>query len=304
MRIGLINELHGRPGSDRDTNWEQVRERALAAEAVGFDMFVFEDALMYRTEDVTYGVWESMTIAGALAEATDRIGIGQSVVNTVYRSPAMTASIAETLNEISDGRYVLGLGAGNTPDSDYEGFGFPLDYRYSRFAEACEIIHTLLRTGSVDFAGRFHTAKKAEIVLRGPGSTGPRINIAGSGEKMLDLTARIGDAWNWWIWDEGFDQAKDNLETLLKALDENLSSHGRSAASLERTLDYYTVVPEGFEATVPKMESPLSGSSEAIAAELLRFGELGFDEVRCHLFPRTLAAIESMEPVIELVHAS
>ncbi len=303
MRIGLINQLHGRPGSDKDPTWERVKERARAAETAGFDMFVFEDALMYRTEETTNGVWESMTIAAALAVATNRIGIGQSVVNAVYRSPAMTASIAETLNEISNGRYVLGIGAGNTPDSDYEGFGFPVDHRYSRFAEACEIIHTLLKTGRVDFAGAFHTAKNAEIVLRGPGGIGPKVNIAGAGAKMLDLAARYGDAWNWWIWGEGFDETKDNLETLLTALDENLTSHGRSADSLERTLDYYTVVPEGFEATVPNMESPLSGSSEAIAAELLRFGEIGIAEVRCDVFPMTVAAIEAMVPVVELVHA-
>jgi len=66
------------------------------AEAAGFDMFVFEDALLYRGETATDGVWESVVIASAVAATTGRINLGQSVVNSPYRAPAMTAKIAET----------------------------------------------------------------------------------------------------------------------------------------------------------------------------------------------------------------
>ena len=74
-------------------------------------MFVYEDVLMYRGEEATDGVWESVAISAAVAEATSTLRFGQSVINSPYRSPAMTVSIAETLNEISGGRYVLGIGA-------------------------------------------------------------------------------------------------------------------------------------------------------------------------------------------------
>lgn len=304
MRIGLINELHGRPDGPHHPTWASIKERALTARRVGFDVFVFEDALMFRNEDATDGVWESMTVAGALCGATDGIEIAQSVVNSVYRSPAMVASMAETLNEISNGQYVLGIGAGNTPDSDYEGFGFPTDHRYSRFAEAIEIIHTLLKTGSVDFKGHYYTTKNAELVLRGPGGQGPPINIAGAGERMLGLVARYADAWNWWTWDEDFDGAKERLKPIIAELESELSRLGRSPDELDRTLDYYSVVPEGFEEQVPHMENPLRGTSEQIAEELLRFRTLGFSEVRCDLFPKTLAAVEAMAPVVELVQAN
>lgn len=149
MRIGLINQLHGRPAGDLPApSWASIRQRANVAETVGFDVFVFEDALLYRQENTTHGLWESVSIAAALAATTDRIDLGQSVLNSPYRSPAMTAKIAETIDEISGGRYVLGIGAGNTPDSDYEAFGFPIDKRYSRFAEAIYIIHALLKKGA------------------------------------------------------------------------------------------------------------------------------------------------------------
>ena len=214
MRIGVIAQLHGRPGGALEPSWESIRRLATVAERAGFDMFAFEDVLMYRGEDATDGCWESMTIAGALAASTSRIRFGQSVINAPYRSPAMTASMATTLDEISGGRYVLGIGAGNSPTSDYEGFGFPTDRRYSRFAESIEVIHTLLRTGAVDYDGDFHSAKQAELVLRGPSPTGPPINIAAGGSKMLRLVARFADAWNWWGWDETIDEIIERMAVI------------------------------------------------------------------------------------------
>jgi len=130
MRIGLITQLHGRPDGDTPTpSWESISARAATAEAVGFDMFVFEDALLYRGKEATDGVWESVSIAAAVAATTSRINLGPSVANSPYRSPAMMAKIADTIDEISGGRFVLGIGAGNTEDSDYEAFGFPTDSR-------------------------------------------------------------------------------------------------------------------------------------------------------------------------------
>ena len=89
MRLGLINQPNGRPGGDSGApTWESISARAAAAERAGFDVFVFEDALIYRVAKGTQGVWESMTVAAALAATTSRIRIGQSVVNSPCRSPA------------------------------------------------------------------------------------------------------------------------------------------------------------------------------------------------------------------------
>lgn len=304
MQIGLINQLHGRPDGDASApTWNSIKQRAMTAEEAGFDVFVFEDALLYRGEEASDGVWESVSIAAALAAATERIGLGQSVVNSPYRSPAMTAKIAETLDEISGGRYVLGIGAGNTPDSDYEAFGFPIDRRYSRFAEAIQIIHSLLKTGRADFAGEFYSTKDAELVLRGPRPQGPPINIAAGGSKMLRLVARYADAWNWWGWDETFDQIKERLDPLIDQLQAACEEEDRDPGSLERTFDLYSVVAPGFDTTQTNMANPVSGSANEIAEKLLRLGDLGFTEVRCDVFPKTSGAIAAMRPVVELVHA-
>lgn len=303
MRIGLINELHGRPDGENPPSWASISERARIAESVGFDIFVFEDALLYRWPNgVTDGVWESVSIASALAATTSIIRIAHSVVNSPYRSPAMMASVATTLDEISGGRYVLGIGAGNTFDSDYEAFGFPTDHRYSRFAEAIQIIHSLLKTGESDFDGDFYTVKDAELVLRGPSGRGPAINIAAGGPKMLSLVAKYADEWNWWAWDETRDQIESRFEPILDTLSLAMEEEGRDLGSLRRTIDVYSVIPPGMK-TDHELENPISGSTEEIANFIKGLGELGFEEVRCDLLPRSPEAIEAMAPVVELIHA-
>ncbi len=302
MRIGVIAQLHGRPGGALEPSWESINRLATVAERVGFDMFVFEDVLMYRGDEATDGCWESMTIAGALAASTSRIRLGQSVINAPYRSPAMTASMATTLDEISDGRYVLGIGAGNSPTSDYEGFGFPTDRRYSRFAESIEVIHTLLRTGAVDYDGDFHFAKRAELVLRGPSPSGPPINIAAGGPRMLRLVARYGDAWNWWGWDETIDEIIGRMSPLVAELERACVEVGRDSTEIERTFDLYSVVAPGFSVDASAMSQPVSGSADEIAETLLSLRALGIDEVRCDLTDKTEAAIEAMAPVVEALH--
>lgn len=303
MRMGLIAQLHGRPEGALNPSWDSLHGLASAAEHVGFDMFVFEDVLMYRGEATTDGCWESMTIAGAVAASTSTIGFGQSVVNAPYRSPALTASMATTLDEISGGRYVLGIGAGNSPVSDYEGFGFPTDHRYSRFAESIEIIHTLLRQGNVDHEGEFYSAKEAELVLRGPSVKGPEINIAAGGPRMLDLAALYADAWNWWSWDETIDEMIARLVPLMAQLDEACERAGRDPSTLRRTLDLYSVKPPGL-APDPDMNQPLTGDASQIAEALLRLEAIGFDEIRCDLTDKTTAGVEAMTPVVQAVGGS
>lgn len=308
MRLGLINQLHGRPdGTTPAPSWKSISERAGVAEAAGFDMFVFEDALLYRGETATDGVWESVVIAAAVAATTKRINLGHSVVNSPYRAPAMTAKIAETIDEISGGRFVLGIGAGNTPDSDYEAFGIPTDKRFSRFAEAIQIIHGLLKNGEIDFEGEFYSVKQAELVLRGPRQNGPPINIAAGGPKMLQLAARYGDAWNWWGWDETLEQTRVRLRPIIDLLEKACEAEARDPSTLVRTFDLYTVVPEAFSDRIGnaeglKVEQPVTGTTAEIAEHILSLGELGVEEVRCDVWPKETAAVEAMAPIVDIVH--
>ena len=298
MRIGIIIGLHGRQGEA--PGWPTIRDQVRAAEAVGFDLAVIDDALLYSSDGGPEGYWESVAMAGAMAAATSRIEIGHSVINAPYRSAALTAKIAETLDEISGGRFFLGIGLGNT--TDYEQFGVKADHRYARFAETIQIVHSLLKTGKVDYEGVYQSARGAELVPRGPRPNCVPIIIAAKGPKILRLTARFADGWNWWsVGAPDVDVLRPIVADLERACDEM----GRDPATLRRTLDFYSVDPLG---TFSGPEAATGGSPSQIAEAILRFEPLGFDEVRVNVFPtnsvETLsAAIERLGPVVHLVHA-
>lgn len=304
MKIGLYLRLVGRPGTEPPApTWTSVRADALAAEAAGFDLVVIEDALLYPGEDGNDGVWEAVTMAAALAAATTTIGIGHAVINNPYRHPALLAKTAETLSEISGGRYRLGIGLGNTPD-DYPLFGIEADRRYSRFAEAIEIIHGLLKTGRATFDGEFYSVPAAELVLRGPRADGPPIVIAGGKPKMLRLAARYGDEWNWWVGDA---DGRAGLQALAGEVTRACEEVGRDPATLRRSIDVFSVAAPGVPAPASHAALQVAGAPDHVAEQLLEYRVLGFDEVRVNLavapdMPRT-AAIAWMRDVVERVHA-
>ncbi|HEX6127421.1 MAG TPA: LLM class flavin-dependent oxidoreductase [Candidatus Limnocylindria bacterium] len=304
MRIGIVIGLHGGPagGTHEAPRWTGIRERALAAERAGFHIAVLEDALLFRGEKEPVGYWESIAMAGAMAAATSRIRIGHSVLNGPYRSPALVAKIAETLDEISGGRYVLGLGRGNVPDHDYAAFGFTGADRTARFEEAVQIIHGLLKQGQVDFSGTHWFARESELVMRGPRPHGPPIVIAARGPRMLRLAARYADGWNWWTADTDLEQLRAIVAELERACEEV----GRDPATLERSLDVYSLDPLGRSGGAVSFSSV----ADEMAEQLLAFGELGFSEVRCDLHhpPDDIGvlaeAIPAMADVVARLHAA
>lgn len=294
MRIGvclrMIEESAARGGGW--PRWTDMRDQAVAAEEAGFDVITLADGIT----EASRGYWEGMTLAGALAAATSRIEIAHSVINSPYREPAVVARAAETLDEISNGRYILGIGAGNTPD-DYEMFGMDADPRFSRFADALEVIVQLLRTGRVDFDGDFESAHADWWRPRGPRPGGPPIVVAAGGPKMVELTARLADGWNWWA-DAGGNT--DHLSPILANLDRALD--GRE---IERSIDLYSFDPLGLIDGAP--EGVASGSAEQMAAPIIGLKDLGIDEVRIDIYadpPRLAEATRAMAPVVELVHTS
>ena len=173
MKIGLMLYLV----NDRETNdkrpYQSIRELAQQAEADGFDSIWLADHLMYRRPGApTTGIWECWTMLAALAEATHRVEIGSLVLCNSFRNPAILAKMATALDEVSDGRLILGVGAGwNEPE--YQAFGLPFDHRASRFEEAMQILVPMLRDGHVDFTGQYYQARNCEDVPRGPRQQGP-----------------------------------------------------------------------------------------------------------------------------------
>lgn len=122
---------------------------------------------------------------------------------------------------------------------------------------------------------------------------------------MLALAARYGDAWNWWAYDKTREELEDHLRPVLQQLDAACQTESRDPAGLERTLDLYTVIPEPFRnrADDAPMENSITGTPEEISEFILSLSDLGFDQVRCDVWPKRTEAVEAMRPVVDRVHA-
>ena len=274
---------------------------ARQAEALGLDSVWFGEHLLYRYPDgTTRGPWEAWTTLAAIAASTSRIRLGPLVACTSFHNPALLAKQAATIDEISGGRFVLGLGAGWN-ETEFRGFGFPFDHRIDRFEEAFTIIRTLLREGAIDFEGRYYTARDCEIVPRGPSRTGPPLIIGSIGERMLRITAPHVDSWNAWFADTG--NSPDGVAPLRDRVDAACREAGRDPAAIERTVAVLVRLTGGRgrvqgDTTRPPA-APLTGDAAAIAAGLRAYAAAGLAEVQLVLDPITPASLDELGPVLE-----
>ena len=123
------------PTSDRTgLGWSQLRDIAMLAEEVGFGSIWLDDHLLYHMRGAAEpnGNWESWSILSALAACTRTVELGNLVLGMGFRNPALLAKMADTADEISGGRLILGVGTGYH-EVEYNAFGYPYDHRYARF---------------------------------------------------------------------------------------------------------------------------------------------------------------------------
>jgi alkanesulfonate monooxygenase SsuD/methylene tetrahydromethanopterin reductase-like flavin-dependent oxidoreductase (luciferase family) len=124
------------PEVERDVRWPEYLAMARSAEAAGFDSIWLGDHLLYRGDDrPERAPWEAWTLLAALAAATERVTLGPLVACTAFHPPGLIAKMAATIDEVSGGRFMLGLGAGWN-EAEFAAFGLPYDRRVSRFAES------------------------------------------------------------------------------------------------------------------------------------------------------------------------
>jgi alkanesulfonate monooxygenase SsuD/methylene tetrahydromethanopterin reductase-like flavin-dependent oxidoreductase (luciferase family) len=295
MGIGFmmpISELS--PFGDRAPGFRDMVAMARTAEAIGLDACWVPDHLFVQFEhegNARRGVWEGWTTLAGLAASTSRIQLGVLVTCVGWRNPGIVAKMAENLDEISDGRFILGLGAGwHKPE--YDMFGFPFDHRVSRFADAVRIIQPMLREGRADHQGAYFEIHDGYNAPRGPRAAegGPPIMIGTKGPRMMRMTARFADAWNsdWYS-----DPAE--LTPLLAALDEACRAEGRDPATLVKTASSNIAMP-GYLGRRP---NPITGGFEQIAERAAGFRELGMRHWVAGLDPCTPATLEEFARVVE-----
>jgi alkanesulfonate monooxygenase SsuD/methylene tetrahydromethanopterin reductase-like flavin-dependent oxidoreductase (luciferase family) len=291
------------PEVEREVRWPELRDIARTAESVGFDGLWLGDHLLYRRPgDRARGRWEAWTTLACLAEVTERVTLGPLVASTSFHNPAMLAKMAATVDEISGGRLVLGLGAGWN-ETEYRAFGFPFDQRISRFEEAFTIIRTLLREGAIDFDGHFYQARDCELLPRGPRSKGPPLMVGSIGPRMLRITLPHVDSWNAWFADTGNTPA--GVAPLRELVDAACDEVGRDPAAVARTVAVLVQLPGGTgrfhgDPDQPR-PAPLSGSAQDIADGLVAYATVGISHVQVILDPITAPAVEVLGPTLELL---
>jgi alkanesulfonate monooxygenase SsuD/methylene tetrahydromethanopterin reductase-like flavin-dependent oxidoreductase (luciferase family) len=296
LRVGI--QL---PEVERVVRWPEYVAMAKAAEDVGFDTIWLGDHLLYRYEDgSTRGPWEVWTSLAAIAQATNRIKIGPLVAATAFHAPQMLAKLAATVDEISGGRLIVGLGAGWN-DTEFRAFGFPFDHRISRFEEAFTIIRTLLREGKIDFEGQFFQARDMELLPPPTRPGGPPLMVGSIGPRMLEITLPHVEQWNVWYRQTG--NTPEGLEPILRQVEEACRAVGRDPGTLEKTSAVFVGMPGGGgrltkyddSETAPRA---LEGSSAAIADGLRAYAALGVAEVQLVVDPITIESIQGLAPML------
>jgi alkanesulfonate monooxygenase SsuD/methylene tetrahydromethanopterin reductase-like flavin-dependent oxidoreductase (luciferase family) len=233
-------------------------------------------------------VW---TTLAALAASTERIELGPLVASTSFHAPAMLAKMAATVDAVSDGRLILGLGAGWNR-REYTAFGFPFDNRVDRFAEAFTIIRTLLREGAIDFHGQYYDVADCVLHPRSPRPGGPPLLIGSIGPRMQAITLPHVDAWNVWWSDYG--NTVEGFAAVKATVDARLDEIGR-AGELDATCAVYVKLPGGTGRQMgdyPGTAAPLEGTPAEIADQLRNFEAAGADAVQLVLDPIVPASLE------------
>ena len=297
MRIGV--QL---PEVEWEVPFPELIAMAKTAEAVGFDSLWLGDHLLYELEVGDRGPWEVWTSLAAIAASTSTIEIGPLVASTSFHAPAMLAKQATTVDAISGGRLILGLGAGWNR-REYDAFGFAYGHRVSRFEEAFTIVRTLLREGEIDFHGDWYDLDRCVLHPRAT-SAGPPLMVGSIGARMLDITLPHVEAWNMW-WSqygntvEGFRREKERVDALIEAAGRT----GRVAATaavlvqLEGGLGRQMGDYDDFDTV-----RPITGTPEELADRLREFEDAGAVHVQLVVDPITRESIEWFADMLAAFH--
>jgi len=286
MKLGLMP-------IDGALPFREMHSLALAAERTGFASFWIADHLLYRFKGEEEGLWDALTVLGALSAVTSPIQLGPLVTCTSFRNPALTAKIADTLDEISAGRFILGLGAG-WHEPEYTALGYHFDHLASRFEEALQIILPLLRGEKVTFQGEYVQANDAVLLPRGPSPKGPPIWIGAGHPRMLRVTARYADAWNT-TWHLKAESVAETYANLLVACQEV----GRDPATLDLTAGTYArVLHPGEQPTAEEEGKIIFGTVDSLIEQFQQFADTGVKHLIVIIPGTSVERIEQFAPIV------
>jgi alkanesulfonate monooxygenase SsuD/methylene tetrahydromethanopterin reductase-like flavin-dependent oxidoreductase (luciferase family) len=285
------------PEVERQVSWPEYVAMARAAEEVGFDSVWLGDHLLYRGDGrEERGPWDAWSMLAGLAAVTARVRLGPLVACTAFSPPGLLARKAASVQEISNGRLVLGLGAGWNR-AEFDAFGLPFDNRAARFIESFEVIRRLAAGDRVTLHGDFVTIDDAVVL---PLNAHPMPLMVGSvGDRVLRATLPHVDAWNcWYAW---FGNNPDGFATLNQRITTIVTDTGRDPGTVQRSAAVFVALDEaGADRPHADLE-PIRGSNHEISQRLAEFADAGVDEAILVLNPIDEQSIRSLADVVATV---
>jgi F420-dependent oxidoreductase-like protein len=271
------------PGVSDDRLFDRIAESVKAAEKAGFDMVTVMDHF-YQIRGVgpeTDPMLEAYSTLAALATQTSRVKLATLVTGVTYRNPALLAKTVTTLDIISKGRAIMGIGAGWN-ESEHIGYGFhfpPIKERMERLDEALTIIRKMFTEERASFEGKHYRIKEALNVPRPIQPGGPKILVGGGGEKKtLKLLARHGDIGHW------FGGNLEDLKRKKEIFEEHCEAEERDPSTVLLTVGLNFILVENqrdgaavMEKLAPERRAMSSIETVEQAAETIRrYQEAGF----------------------------
>ena len=293
------------PEVERFVAWPELIAMARCAESVGFDSLWLGDHLLYDLPDGTVrGPWEVFTSLAALAAVTEHIQLGSLVASLGFHEPAMLAKMAATVDGISGGRLILGVGAGWNR-REYSAFGFPYDHRVDRFEEAFGLIRRLLAGETVSHQGPYYSLEHCVIDPPPARPGGPLLMLGSNSPRMLSIGLPHVQQWN--VWWSLYGNTPAGLAGVIADVRARTEAAGRAADEVAATACVYVQVPGGSGRTMgdPSMAGPsaVRGTQREVAEQLAAFAAVGAAHLQLVVDPITQKSIEWLGGVLALLDA-
>jgi alkanesulfonate monooxygenase SsuD/methylene tetrahydromethanopterin reductase-like flavin-dependent oxidoreductase (luciferase family) len=304
LRLGLLLRTgeQSKPAG-RVIGGAEIQEMSKMAEAVGFDTIWVADHLIFRNAGsvvmepgVSRGPYEAWTLLSAIAAVTSTVTLGPFVACNSFREPALLAKMADTLDEVSGGRLLLGLGAGyHVPE--YTAFGYPHDHLAGRFEEALQIILPLLKGDRVTFHGHYYNLDDCVLVPHGPRPGGPPIWIGARQPRMLRAVARYADAYNTMA-----HAVPETAQQQFGKLDEACEEVGRNPDTIQKTIGSFVAFPGAENDPGGVNPNSIVGEPEQVAASLHALHtQAGVVHANLFASPWGLKAVEYLGKTIKIL---
>ena len=281
LRVGI--QL---PEVERVVRWPEYAAMARAAEEVGFDSIWVGDHAVYRDARGERGPWDVWTQLAALAASTERVTLGPLVAATAFHAPGILARMAASVDEISRGRLVLGIGAGWN-ETEFRAFGFPYERLVSRFEESFGIVRRLLAGEHVTFGGEF-AAVEGAVLLPPPARRIP-LMIGANRPRILSIALPHVDAWNTWYTRYG--NTVEGFAAHNAWVSEQAERAGRDPAEVERSACVLVRLEGGVDL---RAEHAPPVEAQDARAHVSALGEAGADEAILVANPITEDAVREL----------